>query len=524
MFCSKCGSKIAEGSKFCSVCGESVKPASNNNSFSDYDEPTILAGSLGEEPTKLNEPVSFDRPPVYPNGADTMQGGNNGYYPPAYGVNPPAAEEGKKKTKKDKKKKGPKKIILSIIAVVLALVIISGSAFGIFYAANPEFQLAWAIERTLLESKGFDFSFVAREEWGNSESIELRVDGIVDLGETTADSNLYFTASNTECWDEYYMDGYYDWTWYKTEDVYDAYGWYERTDYYYEDGYISQGEERWVEPQTVPAGESFETYYGAFCNGEGVVGGSYGENNTAYEGIFFAGTTENLLNELEVICEESEDIRDGMKNYADLSVSDAFRMARELISKEKVNKDVIKELFDGSLAYFMDEQFNADMFTYNETMKILADFFINGITEEAFEITDTYTEDGIKMRDVRVDLNELMVCLNDFIDDHDEVRDLLDDIDPDICEGIEELADEEEFEEDFKFTIGTKNGYFCYFESDFYDEFDVELKITNINKPTDVTSYYNDVEAIAKEWEESYFYVETYDDVVNAIETYEENN
>lgn len=508
MFCSKCGAQIAEGSRFCPICGENLQAAQNNN-YQGYDEPTIFAGSLGEEPTAFNEPVRFT-PPPYPNNPNMM---NNGYYPPV--------QKGEKK--KPKKKKGAKKAVISIVAVVLALVIISGSACGIFFGTNPEFQLAWAIERTLLESKGFDFSFNMKEEFSDGAE-QLHVDGIVDLGENTEDSELYFTASFTETWEEYYMDGYYDWTWVDSESVYDDYGRFVRTDYYYEDGYVSQGEERWIEGHTVPAGEGFLTYYGAFCDGEGVVGGSRGENNIAEEGIFFAGTTENLLNELEIICEETEDIREGMLEYTNLSVSDAFLMARDLISKEKINKDIIKELFDESLSYFMDEQYNADMLTYQDTIKILADFFINGITKEAFDITDTYTENGIKMRDVRVDLNELMVCLNDFVNENNDVRNLLEDIDPDLCEALEDFAQEDEFEEDFKFTIGIKNGYFCYFCSDFFEEFDVELKISNINKPTEVTSYYADVEAIAKEWEESFYYVETYDDVVNAIESYEENN
>ncbi len=150
-------------------------------------------------------------------------------------------------------------------------------------------------------------------------------------------------------------------------------------------------------------------------------------------------------------------------------------------------------------------------------MKLLADFFVNGITEEAFNITKTYNEDGIKKYDVRVDLNELMVCLDNFINEHDEVRDLLDDIDPDICEEIEYLADEGEFDEDFKFTIGTKNGYFCYFESDFFEDYDVELKLTNINKPSDVEPYYGEVSDVATEWKETFYTVETYEDVENAM-------
>lgn len=533
MFCPKCGSKMPEGCKFCSVCGERLKPAENNDAYSAYDATLPLsADSFENEPTVIGEPAEYDEPTVIGDSAtyndETVYAGaanaDNGYYypptPPAEVVNQTAT--GKKKAKKEKKKKGPKKVILSIVAVLLSLILVSGGAFGIFYATNPEFQIAWAIERTLIESKGFDFNINVRNEyWGRDGYVEWIVDGIVDLGEDTANSNLYLNATCTESWEEYYEEGRYDWSWYKCEDVYDEYGWYVRTDYYYDDGYISQGEERWIEGYEVPAGEGFISWYGAFDNGNGIVGFNRGENNVAYDGLFFTGTTENLLSELEIICEEN--VAYEMERYADLSVGDAFTMARELISDEKVNKDVIKELFDNSLAYYIDDQFNADMFTYNETVRILADFFIRGINEDAFKITDTYNEDGIRMRDVRIDINELMQCLSDFIDDNDELGDLLKDINPDILDYIDELADEE-FEEDIKFTIGTKNGYFCYFQSGSFAYTDFEIKITNINKPTNVESYYSDIVAIAKEWDEMFFTVETYADVENALNTYYEEN
>lgn len=467
MFCSKCGSVISEGSKFCSVCGENLQQNSNNN-YSIGEQPTVFAGS---------EQAQFNNVPVY---QEMPQ--NSGYAVSA--VN----SDNKPEKKKKEKKKGPKKVILSIVAVILALVIVAGSGFGIFCAQNPELRLLYAVQKTLLDSKGFNFSFCCLSE-SRYYKDSFKASGIVDFEENTEKTNIYFSADeNWEC------KGYYD-------EEYDS-----ETDSFVD---------VYVEPYN-----SFNSYYGAIYNGTGVIGATEGEDNIAYEGLFFKGTTEDLFSELERSCEDSPEIKDGLKEYADLTVDEVFVMARSLISKEKINMDVIKQLFNGSLAHFMDEEFGADMLSYTDTVKLIVDFFVNGITEEAFKITKTYREDGIKKYDVRLDLNELMICLDDYIDDHDEVRDLLDDIDPEICEGIECLADEEEFEEDFRFTIGTKNGYFCSFESDFSGEFDVELRIMNINNPSDVASYYKDVETIAGEWKESFYTVKTYEDVENAMDDY----
>ena len=42
----------------------------------------------------------------------------------------------------------------------------------------------------------------------------------------------------------------------------------------------------------------------------------------------------------------------------------------------------------------------------------------------------------------------------------------------------------------------------------------------NINNPSDVASYYKDVETIAGEWKESFYTVKTYEDVENAMDDY----
>lgn len=502
MFCSKCGAVIAQGSKFCLACGTPVnQQEGNNNGF-------VRADSLSDEPTVMasNRPFNPMREEYQPADYNSQEYNPDGYNAQNYtpdvqysdipvGHNPapdsePAPEKGKKAKKKGSMKKG-KKIAISVVSVVLALALILGSIVGIGYATHPEFQLAYAIKKTLLDSKGFDFTLTVTDEWSRYSN-ELVVDGIIDFGETTETTDIYMMATN-----KHSVEGY-------EEEIYN----YETNSY----------EMQYIEPRNY-----FDTYYAAIYQGEGIVGLVEGEDDIAFDGIFFNGTTENLLNELEAICEGSEYISEGFDEYANLTVGEAFEFARNLISNEKINEDVIQSLFDGSLNHFMDKELDVEMFTYEETMRLLAEFFISGLTEDAFEIEDTYTENGIKKRDVVIDFNELMACLSEFIDEHDELKDLLDDIDPDLVDAIEEL--DGEFEEEFECTIGTKNGYFCYFESDFFDDdMDFVLELTNINKPTSVSTYYSDVDAIARDWEDSYFTVETYEDVENAFDTYERNH
>lgn len=494
MFCSKCGAVIAEGSKFCLACGTPVNQQEvNNNGY-------IRADSFSDEPTVManNRPFNPMREEYPPQNYNQNEYNPQNYTPDVQYADIPVGnrpapeaepEKGKKAKKKGSMKKG-KKIAISVVSVVLALALVLGSVVGIGYAANPEFRIAYALKKTLLDSKGFDFTLTVSDEWGSYKD-KIVVDGIVDFGETTETTDIYLMATNTSEREDYEEEHYNELT----------------------DSYEIQHYDRKT---------FFETYYAAIYQGEGIVGLVEGEDNIAFDGIFFNGTTENLLNELESICENSESIKDGFDEYANLTVGEAFEMARTLISDEKINEDVIKSLFDGSLNHFMDKEFDAEMLSYSDTMKLLAEFFISGLTEEAFEIEDTYTENGIKKYDVVIDFNELMACLSDFIDEHDELKDLLDDIDPDIIEAIEEL--DGEFEEDFECTIGTKSGYFCYFESDFHGDFDAVLELTNINKPTSVATYYSDIDAIAKDWNENYFYVETYEDVESAFDTYERNN
>ena len=78
MFCSKCGSKLPEGVKFCSVCGKSVDTVSNQAAASfftpaldldaDVYESPVIPQKPAYEPTKAVKPITSDPiMPIHPN-------------------------------------------------------------------------------------------------------------------------------------------------------------------------------------------------------------------------------------------------------------------------------------------------------------------------------------------------------------------------------------------------------------------------------------------------------------------------
>lgn len=513
MFCKKCGAELS-GGKFCPRCGSPI--VEQPDMYGDGETTLLVAGmnNYQDEPTQLES--QLDRTVAardfYPQGAPAA----GGYEQPF--LNQPAAPLDKKAAKKAEKAakkaaKPPKsagKKFLSAVAIILAVIIVLGSTAAGVIAFTPKFKLLLAVQNTLFNTKSFDFNvelisdgYIDYSEMDSDASgyrdyyNEAIVAGAVKFGETTADTEFYFSYENnydSEGYESYYSD-----------------------DYSYDDDYNYN---------------YFNSVYGACSGGEAIIGYLSGEDDLADEGEFFAGNIKTLAEYgeqnvdkiIKAFGADASAARTDIKETTSVDIETLISWAKTVISNEKINENVIEEAFNSVFCYVFSNEFKADMFEYKECKKYIADFLMNGLNEEAAQITATRIEDGMAKYDIVLDFYEIAVCLRQYIDENEEIRELLDDIDKDIYRSLKKVS-RDDFDDEYRnfdFTLGTKGMRIVHLsktveEENDYREYsnDISVNLTNINKASDVNGYYNDIKAIADDWKDNYYYISSEQDIIN---------
>lgn len=524
MICKRCGAEFS-GDSFCPQCGapavEAESPNNNATVVAGYDEPTVLDAS--EEATvidsgKLTEMSDSDAMVAARDFDATVAA-------PVLGVNGvPKAESDKKSAKKANKEPKPlKKKIIAAVAAVLAVVIALGAVAAGVVAFTPKYKLMIALGNTLLDTKSFEFNakiineheYHSNGDWVyDDESYnEINVDGAIAFGKTTAETSFFVEAEmfNEDDWYEEQEDYYYDeWT----------------------GEQISSG-------TSVNSGSAngTVTYYAVSDNGKAIAGyvddyersynGDYSEHNF---GAFLEGNLVELVDYAEGNVDEiirkfggqPERFRSDFEEVTSVELETAIEWVKTLISKKKINEDVIEAAFNGALKGFLDFEARIDLPEYKEAKKLISDFLMNGLSKEAVKITDTRIEDGMTKYDIAIDVYEVIKSFEAFVEENQVLEDLLNDIDRDLLREIGRIRKSdlpEIFQDDIEFTVGTKNMRIVYFnfEIDLSDEavnrFSVEINFTNVNKKLEFGGHFDDVDRVAAEWKENRYYIKDVDDL-----------
>lgn len=509
MICKRCGKEFSNGS-FCPSCGApAVEAESQSNDVTgvvSYDEPTVFDAS--EEATvidsgKLTETADSDAMVAARDFDATVAA-------PVLGVNGvPKAESDKKSAKKANKEPKPlKKKIIAAVAAVLAVVIALGAVAAGVVAFTPKYKLMLALGNTLLDTKSFEFdvscvyeSYFSYGEVGYGDTcVDVNVKGAVAFGKTTPETSLYFQANIFEKYEgiDEYEDGYYD---------------------EYTGEYIT-------EMQTDAfCNESEGTVYAVSDAGEALAG--YVDKDDR-EGIFLEGDIVKLVeygeNNIDEIIRKfgisPSEFRKDFEEYASIDIETAIEWAKSLISKNKVNEDVIEDAFNTILREYLGEFERIDLPEYKEAKKLVADFLMNGLSKDAVKITDTRIEDGMTKYDISVNIYEVIRSFVEFAEKNEALEDFLNDIDDDLLDEIDNIRKSDipgVWRDDIEFTIGTKNMRIVHMNFDLNVDADngmsIEINFTNINKKLEFSGYYSDVESVAANWKDNCYRIETVDDL-----------
>ena len=229
--------------------------------------------------------------------------------------------------------------------------------------------------------------------------------------------------------------------------------------------------------------------------------------------VFFAELKEDLDDLVGMIAggESADVVADQLNDRfnTDISPEKVLEWAENLIKNNKINEDVISEIYDTVLIPAASAEFDVDtgdIPTYKKLKKIIGDAFIKGFEGDALKVVDIENKNGIKYYEVEVNMVELAKGMAEFALDCKDLEGVLDvEFDGEtIREHLEELVEEatdymdssdyDPDDETVEFTVGIKGGYLVAVE---YEELEVTLK--EVNKKHDAKKDYEDVEGDADE-------------------------
>ena len=204
MFCSKCGTKLADGVRFCPNCGQAAGtyPTSGSDAVPPASDPAIQTQASGTEPVP--------GAPSAPSGTVTAPGASMGGptaqapYAPTAQTTPFAAPDFQTK-KTAKPKKGGKKKIAAIIAAVVAVALVLAIVLNLSTLRGTLIKL--------FRSDAAYFQYVEERELGQyTEAISSLYDRLI-LDSTkmdlSAQANLSLNIGN-DAFDLVRSMGYYD--------------------------------------------------------------------------------------------------------------------------------------------------------------------------------------------------------------------------------------------------------------------------------------------------------------------------
>ena len=228
---------------------------------------------------------------------------------------------------------------------------------------------------------------------------------------------------------------------------------------------------------------------------------------------FFAELKEGLDELVSMVAgggsadEIAEEINDRFNT--NISPEKVLEWAENLIKNNKINEDVVAEIYNTVLVPGLAAEFDieeGDIPNYKKLKSIIGQAFVKGINGDALEVKDTKTKNGIKYYEVEVNPIELAKGLGEFALECKDLEAILEVEVGGVTarEALEEFVEEatdyiedddyDPKEETYEFTVGIKNGYLVAVEFE-----DFEVKLTEINKKHDAKNDYEDVDGDADE-------------------------
>ena len=185
-----------------------------------------------------------------------------------------------------------------------------------------------------------------------------------------------------------------------------------------------------------------------------------------------------------------------MEEEAGITPDKVFGWIDTIVKKEKVNEDTVEEIFDSWVRVMFAEEIDEDVENipdYKTLKKVLVKFLKNGLNDEAVEVLDKYTEDGIKKYDLKINTKEFAKCLYEFVKENKDLKDFLaTDAGEDLLDSLERATD---YSADrIKITVGLKSGRLAFIQMgeknskitvEFYDfnkKVDFEAEVADIKK------------------------------------------
>lgn len=233
-------------------------------------------------------------------------------------------------------------------------------------------------------------------------------------------------------------------------------------------------------------GSNFVTIYASKNESEFIIGTVSGNDGVASDGKFAGGKNEVLFEEMS----GNEGVI-ANKKISEKSLEEAYQELEKMFAKLPNTEINLPE--------------------YEELKDILYGIFSKGIKDKAIEIKTTGIENGMTKYDVTVDLGELIESILDFSKENEQLGDFLDSrffSKNQTFRDMLESASEIDFEK-IEFTLGTKGMRFVHISTD-----DFELNMTNVNEEKDIKDYHNDIVAISEKWEDNYYDIKSYKDIL----------
>lgn len=329
------------------------------------------------------------------------------------------------------------KKLIPVIAIVLVVAIVAGIVGIAGLAQKPTAKLASAVEKLAFDTESLTFSI--KTDYGEE------YEGAIAFGKDVASSSFYFNVS-----------------------------------------------------------EDNEDYMSVVSNN--------GELVYWMDGYYGTAIKANLPKLYDYALKNKDEMAEmqGWDDYADMSsdFEDEFGIAGDqainwlesIISGKKINENTLEDIYNTVLRPQMADEMDEDekvIPDYKTMKKILVGFIAKGLDEEAVEVIDKSTKDGVKMYKVKVDPTEVARCLYEYVQDNRDLKAFLKtEAGEDFLDELEYLKDED-YGSKIKFTFGIKGGRLAYLEGD-----GVKITLGDFNKSFDFEKQYKSVEDNSDEWSE----------------------
>lgn len=222
-----------------------------------------------------------------------------------------------------------------------------------------------------------------------------------------------------------------------------------------------------------------------------VVGGYGVEGNLT---TFYDNAKQNPEDIFEGSGMSYDSFVESMEEETGLTPDTVFGWIESIVKSKNVNEDTVEDIFDSFLRVMFAEEFDEDVENipdYKTLKKVLVKFLKSGLNEEAVEVLDKYSEDGIKKYDLKINTKEFSKCLYEFVKENKDLKDFwATDVGEEFLDELESATDYDA--ERIKVTVGLKSGRLAFMQ---YGEsgYKVTVEFTNFNKKADFATEVADI-------------------------------